>query len=480
MIAWMRKGGGDSVLGLSLEAGRLEAVAVRRVDGRVEIRQRCEAALSLDLLGGDPQLVGREIRKHLDEAGIRDRNCVVCVPLAWALVLQVRLPDLPAADLADFLQLEAERGFPYSPEALVIARSRFRTPAGEDFVTLIAIPRDHVTRLEAVLTAAQLRPETFSLGVSALQSAADEGAKAVLALVPRGRAVQLQVTVGGGVAVLRTMEGAYEGEAATGELEGENLVRELRITLGQLPSGVRDALETIRVFGRGEPAEELAEALETAATAWRLRIERVTGYSPGAFPVAVPDGLAVSAAFSLAVRRLTNQATDGDFLPPRVSSWRRFAERYSSRKVFWTGATASAVALVVILAFLVQQILLWRWESRWKGMSARVSELDSIQQKIRRYRPWFDESQRTLGMLRRLTEAFPEDGAVSAKSVEIRAGTTVVCSGIARDRKALMRALDRLGAFSEVGDVKLERAQARGQAPLEFTFNFKWTDASTP
>ena len=40
--------------------------------------------------------------------------------------------------------------------------------------------------------------------------------------------------------------------------------------------------------------------------------------------------------------------------------------------------------------------------------------------------------------------------------------------------------LDRLGAFTEVGDVKLERAQARGQAPLEFTFNFKWTDASTP
>ena len=84
------------------------------------------ASLSLDPLTNDAELVGREIRKHLDQAGIRERRCVVCVPLNWALTLQTKLPELPDADVTSFLQVEAERGFPYGPDALLTSSSRFR------------------------------------------------------------------------------------------------------------------------------------------------------------------------------------------------------------------------------------------------------------------------------------------------------------------------------------------------------------------
>jgi hypothetical protein len=101
-----------------------------------------------------------------------------------------------------------------------------------------------------------------------------------------------------------------------------------------------------------------------------------------------------------------------------------------------------------------------------------VAELEDIQKLRKRFRPWFDESARSLSVLKRLTEAFPEDGSVSAKTVEIREPATITCTGTARDRQALLKLLDKLRAAHEVADVKVE--QMRGRSPLEFTFNFRW------
>jgi len=100
-----------------------------------------------------------------------------------------------------------------------------------------------------------------------------------------------------------------------------------------------------------------------------------------------------------------------------------------------------------------------------------------MQQQIKKYRPWFDESFRNLSILRKLTEAFPEEGAVSAKSVGIRDLSTVTCSGIARDTQALLKMLDQLRHTRQIGDVKVE--QIRGKAPLQFTLNFQWAEGAS-
>ena len=93
-------------------------------------RQSVSASLALSPLTDDPELAGREIRNHLDAAGIRERRCAVCLPLGWLLTLQTKVPDLPEADRAGFLQLEAERGFHSGPEALFIVHSIFQPAAG--------------------------------------------------------------------------------------------------------------------------------------------------------------------------------------------------------------------------------------------------------------------------------------------------------------------------------------------------------------
>jgi hypothetical protein len=122
--------------------------------------------------------------------------------------------------------------------------------------------------------------------------------------------------------------------------------------------------------------------------------------------------------------------------------------------------------------FTWQQWHLSQLRDRWSGMSAKVTEIENLQTQIKRFRPWFDESYGTLSILRRVTEAFPEDGSVSAKSIEIRDLSVVTCSGTARDNTALLKTLDRLRATREIGEVKVD--QIRGKSPLQFTFNFRW------
>ena len=86
-----------------------------------------------------------------------------------------------------------------------------------------------------------------------------------------------------------------------------------------------------------------------------------------------------------------------------------------------------------------------------------------------------DDKDKTL-ILRRLSEAFPEDGSVSAKSIEIRGPSRVACSGTARDPQAWLRMLDNVRGAPGISDVQVE--QVRGKAPVEFSFNFKWDEGS--
>ena len=117
----------SSVLGLTLTGSRLEGVVLRRSNGSLRVQKTFAASLALNPLTGDPELVGREIRNHLEQAGVRERRCAVCIPLGWALVLQTKVPDLPEADVSSFLQIEAERGFPYGPDALSVSNHRTRS-----------------------------------------------------------------------------------------------------------------------------------------------------------------------------------------------------------------------------------------------------------------------------------------------------------------------------------------------------------------
>jgi hypothetical protein len=460
-----------SLLGLTLDGSRLEGVVLRRTNGSLQLLQSFSATLTLDLLTAAPELVAREIRNQLDAAGVRVRDCIVGVPLKWALTGQTELPPLSETDAASLLQLEAEKNFHSDVTTLRLVDSGCALAAGKQYVTLAGISHGQLATLEQVLKAAKLRPVSFTFGLSSLQPPGAENSNGVLALAIGESNVGLQITVGGGVAALRALEGAVENEGSRRSLHAGVVSRETRITLGQLPAELRATVKRIRIFGPRELAQPLADEMELRFEPLGLRVEVVSAYAPNEFGVPLPPEASLSAAFSLASRGLTEQPVAFEFLLPKPTMLEQFAAKYSSGKLKTVGAIAAGVLAIFGGIFLFQEIELILLKSQWSKMSAKVTELQGLQQNIQQYRPWFDDSFTGLSVMRQLTLAFSEDGSVTAKTVEIRDGNLVTCSGTAQSQSALLKTIRQLSAENGVSKVTL--GPIRGKAPtLQFTFDF--------
>jgi hypothetical protein len=461
----------SSLLGLSLDGSRLEGVVLRR-NGSIRIQQNFSATLTLDPLTAAPELVGREIRNHLEAAGIRERFCVVCLPLKWVLTASTELPPLPDADAASLLQLEAERGFPTDVTTLQMADSRCTLTGDKKYVTLVGVSRTQVEPLMQVLAAAKLKPVSFSLGLTALQSPVASKDKGVLALMVGETNVGLQITGNGGVAALRAFEGAVENEGSRRTLQAKIVAREARITLGQLPAELRSGVRQIRIFGTNELAQQLADEMELAFEPMGFSVEVAEKYSPGEFGIEIPPDAPVSSAFAFAARYLAEQPRTFEFLPPRPTMIEQFVAKYSSGKLRNAGVAVAVVIAIIAGIFLFQQIELMRLRSQWGAMSHKVADLTTVQGEIQHYQPWYDSSFRVLTMLKQLTTAFPENGSVTAKAIGIHNGSMVVCSGTATDNASLLRVVSQLSAMQGVSGVTVE--QIRGTSPMQFTFDFQW------
>jgi hypothetical protein len=300
----------------------------------------------------------------------------------------------------------------------------------------------------------------------------------VLALAIGESHVALQLTCAGGVAALRTLEGALETEGGRKLLQPDMIGRETRITLGQLPAEVREQVHKIRIFGPRDLGRQLADEVELRLEATGLSVEYVGEYAPDDLGLQAPKSASVSPALSLAAQKLAGRPTLFEFLPPRVTAWQQVSSRYAAGKLRTVVSVAGSAAVLVIMLFAYQQIQLWRLKTQWQGMAAKVTELDDIQDNIKKYRPWFDESVRGLTILRALTSAFPEDGTVTAKTIEIRDLGAVTCTGTARNYQVLLRTVQKLRTIPQIKDVK--QGPARGQPPaLQFSLTFAWNEGGT-
>jgi hypothetical protein len=464
----------SSLLALVLDGTRLEGAVLRRTNGSLQVQASFQVALSLDPLTADPLLVGREIRNHLDAAGVRERACVAGLPLRWALTSHLELPKLPAADVESFLQLEAERSFPADPATLRICSSRGHSASGKEYALLAGIARSHVATIERVLRAARLKPISLTLGILGLQGPPLREGQSGITLAIGETGVSLEVTCGDGLAALRTFEGTVQTEANRRTLEADLIAREARVTLGQLPADLRDSVRSIRIYGPRDLSQQLADKLELRMEASGLQIEAVTHFAGTEFGLHLPAGTSASQAIGLGALTLAGRKPAFEFLPPRISAWKQVVSRYSSGRWRPVGAAAAGVALIAAGLFLFQQFQLVRLRSQWNGMAVKVTELQKLEDQVRQYRPWYDDSLVGLTILKYLTEAFPETGIVTAKSLEIREPGLVTCSGTTRDQQSLAKTLERLRGLGRVSDLRV--IQIRGKSPMQFTFDFRWNE----
>jgi hypothetical protein len=458
----------QSMLGLSLSDGQLRAVLVSRAKGAWEVGKSASAALALDLQHPETELSGREIKNHLDAAGIHERTCVVALPAKWVMSLHTKVPELPQEDLDSFLQIEAEKGFPVDANQLQIARSPHSSEAAT-YVTQLAVRKEQLDQLGAVLKAAGLKPVSFSLGLAALPDVIPASGKGrmTVALEPQGAA--LVIGVGGGLAAFRTFEAAIDSEAGEKIVNGDTVARELRISFEQVPADLRAHLRQLSLCGDSALIRQLAERLGDWAKAAGLAIEA------GPKDDSLPDLIAQR----VATEWLEPSGPRLEFLPPRPGRLEAMLARYNSKRLATAGMAVGAVFAVVLALFGWQAVRLWSLRSDWAAMEAQVTTLKTVQDRIQNYRPWYDRSFSDLRILARVTECFPQNGSVTARTFEVHqvaAVTTVSISGTTRDGQALLRAQDLLRKAKEIQGLKLENIS--GKMPAQFTLTFRWIGTS--
>ena len=466
------------VLSLSFEGTRLEAVLLRRSNGSAEIAGTVSCNLSVNPLSNEADVVGQEIREHLEQASIRERRCVVAIPPQWAMVTQIILPPLEGEDLKGFLQMEAEKGFSSAADTLTLGLSRHPVSGPTQVASLVGVPNDLLQRLDAALRAASLVPMSFTLGLPILHQLAAGDSEAALSLLVGRSSIGLHIGHGSGLVALRSLDNGVDSEGQETPINPQVLIRELRITLGQLPAEVRQSVRTLRVFGSVPTADRLASDLQAPARALGLHVERVPKVASERLGFGLPQAAGSTPEVGVAAAFLAGRTPELEFLPPRVTAWQRYGSKYASRYVAYASVVLAAAILVVAGFFIAQQLELSKLSKQWIRLSSQVRELETLQQDIKTYRPWYDNSYRHMNVLKKLTEAFPEEGSVTAKTVEIREGGAVVCTGTARDVQSLYRAIDALRAVKEVSDVQLD--QLRVKAPLQFSFNFHYGERTQP
>ena len=472
MIARTGKQSFSTILGLSLEDSRWRAVLLRRKNGSLQILKTALIPLDQDFLSANPDQLGRHLHDQLSQAGIKESRCVLSLPLSWVSTVGTLIPDLPDADVASFIEIEAERGFLFAQDSLSILSSRIRCPGGARFATLLAVPHKHLQWLDKTLKAAKLKPVSFTPGLSSLQPPDSEPATGVLALAPAGSSLDLQITCGGGVAVLRSLDVLSHEKQQPPRIDIGQLLREIRITLGQLPPEQRELVRTVKVFGQEEASQQMARELPARLETLGLSCTAVPCCSGTFLQDMLPDDQAVDPALMVAAHELRHLKPAFEFLPPKTSAWKELSAKIYSKKLAWAGTALAGTALLISALFLFQEWQLSRLNRQWSVMQPKVEELGFLQFQIKQFRPWFDNSYRSLRILQGLTRAFPDTGAVTAKSIEFRDPYEVTCSGEASDRQALVRVLDQLSAASEVQQLKVD--QIRGNTTMQFTFNFQW------
>ena len=100
-----------------------------------------------------------------------------------------------------------------------------------------------------------------------------------------------------------------------------------------------------------------------------------------------------------------------------------------------------------------------------------MRRVSALQEKIRKYRPWHDDAIRSLSVLREITKAFPEEGSIWVKSVEIRGMASLQMSGEAKSEKAWLAMLAKLRENKTIGDLKVSQVK-KGDGVLQFTISF--------
>ena len=446
------------VLAITLESERIAVDYVRRNGDEARAVQSLSVPVGSPEILNDPVKAGTALAEALDSAGVRERNCVVCVPPGWALTSSTDLPELGDEDLRGFLELHAEREFSVSAGDLRLGYCAYSLPGNKRRATLAALSAKKVEAVEQMIEVSRRHASSISL---ALNKCAAQP-QPMLHFLTNGNHTDLVITAGGGVAGLRSLPGPLvTGDTA---FDPAAFCRDVRITLGRLPDTVRQQIR--RAEFAGSSAQNLCQAT-------RLGLMGMGIESPecSQTPVRVgpePPGAAVESARL----QLLHQPVPFEFVVPETKRWQVMLQRFDTSRRRQLLVAAAALVLLPILLLFIRAQMENHLTGEWNAISSQAADLDDLQKEIHEFRPWFKTSPENLQLFEGLVSSFPSQGDVWAKSIQVGKDYQVTCTGFARTQPALMAMMDRLRARHDVSGLQVQ--QIRGENPIQFSIIYQW------
>jgi len=441
-----------SALALSVRSDGIAATLVRRDNGHCRKVNSLTVPIRADALMENPEQAGLELAAALEVAGIRERHCVICIPPEWAMSASAEMPEISPEDLRGYFELRAEREFSTQTADLRLGHCAYSTPDGKQRATLAAVPVKRMDAVEKMLEAAGRQAVSISLALGECLA----GDAPALHFLARADRIDAVVTIGGGVAALRSLPGAAPGGAS---FDSSTFGREIRITMGRLPDSVRQQVRRVVFHGPLGIAEKAAAEVEDQL--------RRMGMEPESADAAFGDG-----SVEPAVRHLTGQPVPFEFVTVVENRWQATFQKLNTVRGREIALAALAAMVLALAVFGIRSRIVGSLQTEWEGMRLNVADIDDLQQKIRRFRPWFDGVPDNLKIFESLIAAFPEKGEVWAKSIQINDTSKIVCAGFASNQAAMMAFLDRLRG--RPGVTALQVQQLRGDNPVQFSVTFKW------
>lgn len=456
----------SSILALTFEGSMMTAMELRRRDERCEVVGRLREPLSQDILTGNPDLIGAEIRKLLEDAGIREKRCVLSLPLSWVYIIHQEIPDvLPETDVDNYIRLQVEKKLPFSPEDVVLSLVRFEAPSDGRCATIACVPVQHVQTLEKIMKAARLQLSSMTLGIASLPGPGDAGFR--ITLLAHEDGIDLVIGRNENALYIRSFPGAVSMEKEEHFIDADMIVRELRITLGRLTEDVRREVKFYSILGDGCPVDIFSEELALPFSHLGLEAEkkRFVHHS------IVLNDLPAPHACAAAMDHLWGRSNGFEFLPPAVGRLEKIIGHISSRSIFWLIGAGVAIIFIVAGVFMIQAYILRSYQKEWAAMEPDVKEVTMLQDKLRKYRPWHDSEIRSLAILKEMTKAFPEEGNVWVKSVEIRNMSSLQVSGEAKNERVWLEMLGKMRVNPVITNLKVSQVK-EGVEVLQFTMSF--------
>jgi type IV pilus assembly protein PilM len=294
----------NTYLGVDIGSAAIKAVELNPGDKTMSVRAVGAVATPPDAMQEgritNPHAIGRALRKMLSNAGIRTRQAVTAVSGQVAIVREVRMPNLPAAELKQAARFEVERYLPYpiaevTYDVGVIGEVKEEGNTRLD-VLVVAARSDVLNQHVAALRAAGLEPIVVDMEPFAL-------ARAMVGGNGSGQHLVIYIHVGAANTAIVIVDGTTPRVMRNVAFGGNTFTRLLAERLGvdfdkaeavklHLGTGSKDGASKL------DP-QQLEEVLMTGLRDLTTEVRRSLEYYGGRYMGAVPERAVVTGGGAL-------------------------------------------------------------------------------------------------------------------------------------------------------------------------------------